>query len=110
MRLLIDRIFNSMEKIISNWTGSETTSDIVRKQILDRWGKDEAVNYDPKSNCLTFNRWLKNGYKVKKGEKALKSFIVVERKNDKGQIICQYPKQINLFYVCQVEKFQPTDV
>jgi len=98
-----------MEKITSSWKGSENTSNLIRKQILSRWGKDEANNYDPKCNCLTFNRWLKNGYKVKKGEKALKSFIVVEEKNDKGQIICQYPKQINLFYVCQVEKLEPAN-
>ncbi len=99
-----------MDKIKSNWTGSEHTSEIVRKQILSRWGEDEAGNYDPKSNCLTFKQWLKNGFKVKKGEKALKSFIVVERKNDKGQIISQYPKQINLFYVRQVEKLQQVGV
>ena len=93
-----------MDKIKSNWTGSKKTFDIVRSQIISRWGDDEASNYDPKSNCLTFKQWLANGLKVKKGEKALKSFIVVEQKNDKGQIICQYPKQINLFYIRQVEK------
>ena len=93
-----------MDKIKSNWTGSEKTFDIVRRQILDRWGEDEAGNYDPQSNCLTFKQWLDHGFKVKRGEKALKSFIVVEQKNDKGQIICQYPKQINLFYIRQVEK------
>ena len=99
-----------MEKITSNWTGSEKTSDIVRKQIFDRWGKDEADNYDPKSNCLTFNRWLKNGYKVKKGEKAIKSFIVIEEKDKKGEVVRKYPKSINLFYVRQVEKVgQKTD-
>ena len=91
-------------QIKSAWTGSKKTFDIVRKQILARWGEDEANNYDPKSNCLTFNRWLKNGYKVKKGEKALKSFIVVEQKDKKGEVVCKYPKSINLFYVLQVEK------
>ena len=93
-----------MDKIRSNWTGSEKTFDLVRRQILDRWGENEASNYDPHCNCLTFKQWLEYGFKVKRGEKALKSFIVVEQKNDKGQIICQYPKQINLFYIRQVEK------
>ncbi|MFH1292198.1 MAG: hypothetical protein ABIH87_03300 [bacterium] len=93
-----------MEKIISNWTGSEFTSEYVRRQILTRWGEEEANNYDPKSNCLTFNRWLKNGFKVKKGEKALKSFIVIEQKDQYGKVIRQLPKRISLFYACQVEK------
>ncbi len=91
-------------QIKSSWTGSVITSDIVRKQILDRWGADEANNYDPKSNCLTFNRWIKNGYKVKTGEKALKSFVVVEQKNREGEVVRKYPKSINLFYFLQVEK------
>jgi hypothetical protein len=93
-----------MENIVSNWTGSEFTSEFVRRQILTRWGEKEANNYDPKSNCLTFNRWIKNGYKVKKGETSLKSFIVIEQKDHYGKVIRQYPKRIHLFYSCQVEK------
>ena len=91
-------------KITSTWKGSEKTSDIIRKQISTRWGEEEANNYDPKSNCLTFNRWLENGFKVKKGEKALKSFIVIELKDKKGEVFRKYPKSINLFYCLQVEK------
>ena len=91
-------------KIQSSWTGSEATSDIVRKQILARWGEDEAKNYDPKSNCLPFSRWAENGYKVKTGEKALKSFIVVQQKDKQGEVVRKYPKSINLFYFLQVEK------
>jgi hypothetical protein len=92
------------KKITSTWKGSEKTSDVIRKQIFTRWGEEEASNYDPKSNCLTFNRWLENGYKVKKGEKALKSFIVIEQKDKKGEVVRKYPKSINLFYCLQVEK------
>ena len=98
------------KQIASAWTGSEKTSDIVRRQIRARWGEEEAGNYDPKSNCLTFRSWLKNGFKVRKGEKALKSFIVIEEKDKKGEVVRKYPKSINLFYVRQVEKFnQKTD-
>jgi len=93
-----------MEKIVSNWTGSEFTSEYVRRQILARWGEKEANNYNPKCNCLTFNRWLKSGFKVKKGEKSLKSFIVIEQKDQYGKVIRQLPKRIHLFYACQVEK------
>lgn len=95
-------------QITSTWSGSETTFEIVRKQISTRWGADEANKYNPKSNCLTFNRWLQNGYKVKKGEKALHSFIVVEEKDKDGQVVKKLPKRINLFYVLQVEKASKT--
>ncbi len=90
--------------IISHWKGSANTAERVRQQILDRWGQDEASNYDPKSNCLTFNQWIEHGYRVKKGEKAIKSITFIEKKNDKGEVIQKYPKTVNLFYLRQVEK------
>jgi len=92
------------KKITSNWTGSETTESLVRKQISNRWGSEEAERYDPKANCLTIRQWNKNGYRVRKGETALKSYIVIEKKDDKGTVIETYPKRINLFYQKQVEQ------
>jgi len=91
-------------KIISNWTGSETTESLVRRQISARWGEEEAGRYDPKANCLTIRQWNKNGYRVRKGETAIKSFIVIEKKNEKGEVVKKYPKQINLFCLRQVEQ------
>lgn len=93
-----------MVKQTSNWTGSINTFELVRKQIAERWGDTEANNYDPKRNCLTFNQWHQCGYMVKKGEKALKSFIVIEKKDKDGNVIDKYWKTINLFYIWQVEK------
>ena len=94
-----------MERIIvSSWKGSLNTAENVRKQILDRWGQEEAGNYDPKCNCLTFNQWFQNGYRVKKGEKAIKSITLIEKKDEKGEVIRKYVKTVNLFYVGQVEK------
>jgi len=88
----------------SNWTGSESTLNLVKKQIAQRWGDDEAERYNPKENCLTFKGWLKNGYIVKKGEKAIKSFVIVEKKDkETGKVIEKTPKSINLFYELQVE-------
>jgi len=88
----------------SNWTGSESTSDLVRKQIAERWGEDEAKRYNPFVNCFTFNGWLKNGYVVRKDEKALRSFIIVEKKDKKtGAVVERRPKTIYLFYDKQVE-------
>lgn len=91
------------KKITSNWTGSETTSGIVRKQIFERWGAEEATNYDPKANCMTIRQWNKSGYRVRQGEKALKSYVVIEKKDEKGEVVSKYPKTINLFYQKQVE-------
>ena len=91
----------------SNWTGSENTSDFVRKQIAERWGEDEAKRYNPFVNCFTFNGWLKNGYVVKKDEKAIRSFIIVEKKDKKtGAVVERRPKTIYLFYEKQVEPQQ----
>ena len=93
-------------QITSTWKGSAITSDFVRKQIFARWGEAEALKYDPKSNCLTFRNWLKNGFRVKSGEKAIKSFIVVEVKDNAGAVVRKYPKSISLFYVLQVEEIR----
>ena len=91
----------------SNWTGSENTSDLVRKQIAQRWGEDEAKRYNPFVNCFTFNGWLKNGYVVKKDEKAIRSFIIVEKKDKKtGAVVERRPKTIYLFFDVQVEPQQ----
>jgi len=91
-------------KVKSNWTGSENTFNLVHKQIAERWGEEEAERYNPKENCQTFRKWLKNGYVVRKGEKAIRSFVIVE-KIDKttGQVIERRPKSISLFYEKQVE-------
>ncbi len=91
-------------KLVSTWKGSVITSDLVRKQIFDRFGEEDANNYDPKSNCLTYNRWLEMGYQVRKGEKALKSFIIIEKKDKDGKTVRKYPKRVNLFYIKQVEQ------
>jgi hypothetical protein len=91
----------------SNWTGSENTSDLVRKQIAERWGEDEAKRYNPFVNCFTFNGWLKNGYVVRKDEKAIRSFIIVEKKDKKtGAVVERRPKTIYLFFDLQVEPQQ----
>jgi len=94
------------DKITSNWKGSEITSNMVRKQIQERYGAEEATKYDPASNCLTFKQWLNNGFKVKKGEKALQSYVVIEKKNKAGEVVDKYPKKISLFYQTQVEAVQ----
>lgn len=92
---------------MSNWTGSENTSNLVRKQIAARWGAEEANRYNPQTNCLTFKAWLKNGYAVRKGEKAIRSFIIVEKKDkETGKVVERRLKNVYLFYEKQVDLLQ----
>ena len=88
----------------TNYKGSEATRNMVAEQIVERFGETEAENFDPYKNCMTFQAWLKNGYRVKRGEKALKSVTYVEVKDESGEVIKKYPKTVNLFYEKQVEK------
>ena len=91
----------------ASWTGSAETYNTVLRQIIDRWGKTEARRYDPKTNCFTFNAWLRKGYKVRKGQKALKSYTFVEIKDKDGEVYRKFHKPISLFYIRQVEKLKP---
>jgi len=92
------------QEVLSNYSGSQKTYELVAKQINERYGKKEVKNYDPYNNCLTFKQWLENGYKVKKGEKSLKSMTVVEEIDKKGKVIKKHLRTIHLFYQLQVEK------
>ena len=93
----------------AQWKGSLKTADAVREEIAERYGAQEAENYDPRENCFTFKTWLAKGYVVKKGEKAIRSMTLVEVKDpntDEGeeQEKRTYPKTVYLFYIKQVEK------
>ncbi|MEA3450044.1 MAG: hypothetical protein U9Q85_03675 [Patescibacteria group bacterium] len=52
---------------------------------------------------MTYAQWLKAGFKVSKGEKALKSTTIVEKTDDNGNTVAKYPRTVNLFYIKQVE-------
>lgn len=94
----------SVEDLVATpFTGSEHTQAMVRNQISERWGEVEAQRYDPYQNARTFAQWLKLGYRVKKGERALRSVTYVEIKNEKGELV-KIPHTVLLFYRLQVEK------
>jgi hypothetical protein len=92
-------------KTLAHWLGSEKTAR--------RWG-EEAKQYDPFTNCFTLQTWNKLGYRVKKGEKAIRSITYVtatdqaetitEDKEYEEQEVRTYPKTVYLFYRTQVEK------
>jgi hypothetical protein len=87
----------------STWKGSADTLEVVKEQIAERWGEEAANAYNPKINCFTFKQWQVNGFMVKRGEKALKSYTFVEVKDKKTEEIKKLRKTVCLFYRTQVE-------
>ena len=94
----------------SHWQGSLRTFTLIKAQIAERWGEAEAENYNPKTNCFTFQTWKQRGYHVKRGEKALRSFTIVTEHGEQDEDGtaqdggARYPKGVFLFYIKQVEK------
>ena len=98
---------NSIHQVIHNpavsaYTGSVATRANVLSQIEERFGKKAAKDYDPFTNCLTFAKWSSMGYRVKPGQKALKSITFVEVKDEKGEVKKKIPRTVYLFYHLQV--------
>src|SRR5438874_13347561 len=98
-----------MKHQLAHWKGSIQTADHVRKEIARRYGEEEAKNYDPQVNCFTLPTWNKLGFKIRKGEKAIRSMTLVEVPEEEATEGEQtekrtYPKTVYLFYIKQVEK------
>ncbi len=100
-----------MKQQLAHWKGSINTADQVRKEIARRYGEIEARNYDPQENCFTLPTWNKLGFRVRKGEKAIRSMTLIEEKDPHSKEgeeaeVQKYPKTVYLFYIKQVEKKQ----
>ena len=93
-----------ISKILTNWKGSQQTADMVRDQIRQRWGDKAAMAFNPQYDARPFAQWLNIGYRVKKGEKALKSFVILEEKDEDGKVVKKHVRKINLFAVQQIER------
>ena len=93
-----------ISKVLTNWKGSQQTADMVREQIRRRWGDKAAETFDPRYSARPFVQWLKIGFRVRPGEKALKSFVILEEKDAEGNVIKKHVRKINLFAVQQVER------
>lgn len=89
---------------ISPYRGSESTYEMVKEQIQERWGEECAEEFDPHTDAMPLVSWASYGYRVKKGEKALKSVTYVEVKNDKGEVEKKIRRVVNLFHKNQVQK------
>jgi hypothetical protein len=92
---------------ISNFSGSSKTRSIVESEIISRWGKSELKNYDPLRSALTFKNWIQLGMVPKKGEKAIRSFVVLTTRDKKDPTkITKRIKSIYLFYYRQVQELK----
>lgn len=92
------------DALVSPWRGSEQTAEHVREQIRERYGDDIADEYDPARDAMPLLSWAAYGFRVRKGEKALRSISYVEVKNDKGEVEKKIRRAVNLFHRKQVEK------
>lgn len=96
----------ALADVPNGYRGSIKTAKMVRDQIRERYGSEAADSYEPSRSARTYKNWIKNGFIVKKGEKALESITMIDRKDSSGKVIESYPKKIFLFYQSQVERIQ----
>lgn len=89
--------------VASTYRGSLTTAKLVRDEIRARWGDEAAEAYDPYTNCLTFRQWEARQYRVKKGEKSIRSFSIIYSEDRNSLTTHSYRKTVHLFYHTQVE-------
>ena len=94
----------SVKEILSPYKGSEATYEMVKEQIAQRWGDEVAEDFDPHTDAMPYVCWLAFGYRVKRGEKALKSITFVEIKDKHGKVERKIRRVVNLFHKRQVVK------
>lgn len=87
----------------SHWQGSEHTAALIAAQIAERYGEEEAANYDPEKNCFTYETWQAKGFQVRKGEKGLLSSTIKHKYDEEGNEIASWPSKCYLFYYLQVD-------
>lgn len=95
---------------VSEYKGSKVNFQTCYSYIAERWGNKEAESYNPYENCFTLKKWNELGYRVIKGEHAIKclNYIPITKINEKGEDeqVGVYPKTVNLFYILQVRKVE----
>lgn len=92
----------------TNYRGSLSTYEDVKKQISERFGPEVANSYDPNFDARTFKSWFQAGFIVQRGQKSLTSLVIIEKKDSKtGEVIRKYPKRIALFHKLQVSEINP---
>ena len=92
------------EIITSPWKGSSATAELVREQLRSKYNDEIADSFDASKDAMPFASWLSYGYRVRKGEKALKSVTYVDVEDEDGMSEKKIRRNVNLFHKCQVEK------
>ncbi len=90
--------------IISPYRGSERTYEMVRQQIQERWGKECAETFNPRTDAMPISSWMMHGFVVKKGQKALKSITYLDVKDKDDNEVRKVRRTVNLFHKRQVER------
>jgi hypothetical protein len=94
-----------LEAVATNtYKGSLLTSALVAEEIKNRYGEKELENFDPYRTVRTYKSWMEIGYRVKRGEKAIKSFTFLKQLDANGSVVRCYKKTVCLFYYLQVTK------
>lgn len=75
---------------------------MVRDQIRERYGNECADKFDARADAMPLLSWAAYGYRVRKGERALKSVTFVEKKDSTGEIK-KIRRIVNIFHRRQVE-------
>lgn len=89
---------------VTTYKGSEATKALCEKEIILRYGIKEKKRMDCEHNLRTFNSWLKAGYRVRKNEKAIKSYTFLQETKDGSLVLRKYYRRpVYLFYFLQVE-------
>ena len=88
----------------SSYKGSLLTYALVAEEVKNRWGEKELENYSAEYNMRTYANWSSIGYRVKKGEKAIRAYTFLEQKDVAGNVIKRFKRTVCLFYYKQVEK------
>ena len=86
----------------SPYKGSPVTAQIVKQAVLEKYGEEVANEWTP-NLTRSFRNWVSNGFRIKQGEKAIRSFTMVMGKDKDGSTDHMYKKPVFLFHVNQVE-------
>lgn len=86
----------------SPYKGSAITAQIVKNAVREKYGEEVANSWNP-NLTRTFNNWKNNGYRIRQGERAIRSFTMVRSKDGDGGLERVFKKPVYLFHFNQVE-------
>ena len=92
------------DQIVSPWRGSEKSEESVREQIRAKYGYECATEFQASTDAMPYKSWASYNFRVKKGERALKSITILEVKDEKGEVISKIARTVNIFHKRQVAK------